>query len=103
MSDGYRRKGWSHGVADMLNLKIFNGTLPFEIPMAFRPMSPMKKSLIAIGAFFFLTILAPIVAWVVFDLEGTDIAGYFGYMIFIGVALGGWLAWTLIANAFFRH
>ena len=71
--------------------------------MVFRPMSPMKKSLITIGAFFILMILAPIIAWVVFDLEGTDIARYFGYMIFIGVALGDWLAWTLISHAFFKH
>jgi hypothetical protein len=63
----------------------------------------MKKTLILFFSFMALTILAPVVIWVFFDIEGTVLSKVFGYMIFAGLAAGGWLGWTLLERAFFRN
>ena len=63
----------------------------------------MKKTLILFLSFLVVVILAPIVIWVFFDIEGTPLARVFGFLIFAGLAAGGWLGWTLLERAFFRN
>jgi hypothetical protein len=65
-------------------------------------MTRMKKTLIGVALFLMVTIFVPIIAWIAFDLEGTELAKYLGISIFTGLCVGGWLAWTQITRAFFE-
>ena len=67
-----------------------------------RRMSRIKKTVIGLGVFLLGTVVLPIVAWSVFGLEGTQLAKVLGFVVFGGLCVGGWLAWTQITRAFFE-
>ena len=79
-------------------------TTPRDARMAtIQPRTSMKRTVIVIVLFLIATILVPICAWIFLDLEGSELSELIGYMIFVGLALGGWLGWTLLVRAFFKH
>ena len=68
---------------------------------ASRSMTRTKKIVIGYLIFLVLMIFAPIPAWIFLDLEGTEAAVWTGFMIFTGLAIGGFLGWGLLERIFF--
>jgi hypothetical protein len=64
-------------------------------------MTRTKKIVIGYGIFLVMMVFAPIAAWIFLDLEGTEAAKWIGFMLFTGLAIGGFLGWTLIEKIFF--